>query len=89
MASWVDRGSITCLHLIRHLTESSLIVMSVPDSKYVQFPVSIKFFETAAATAIALQSTLETLLFRNHSSTSLHHAIHAKRPSGWLKTLQL
>lgn len=29
-----------------------------------------------------MQSTLEALLFRNHSSLSQHHPIHAKRPRG-------
>lgn len=41
MASWVDRGDVACLHLTRHRTESSLIVVSVPDAKYVQFLLSV------------------------------------------------
>lgn len=41
MASWVDRGDVACLHLTRHRIASSLIVVSVPDAKYVQFPLSV------------------------------------------------
>lgn len=41
MASWVDRGDVVCLHLTRHRIASSLIVVSVPDAKYVQFPLSV------------------------------------------------
>lgn len=66
-----------------HLTGSFLPVLSAPDTKYGQFPLSTECFNTATSTANILRNALATLLCKTPEAPAC--ISHPLEEAWWLR----